>query len=340
MMLSIKIPEKEHGTRLDRSVRRLLGQINQSLLEKFLRSGMILLDGNKAKSSTKVSIGQELNYSQKINFEEPFQVKKISEYNETYYKNLFKKIFIKETSEYIAINKPSGLAVQGGSKQKFHIDDMLKCISTDNLLPKLVHRIDKDTSGLLLLAKDNKAAKKFTSLFKDRKIIKTYLAIVSPCPSDDIGTIDLPLSKSGIKNYQRMSVDQKKGKKAVTEFKVLDKVGSRVALVALYPKTGRTHQLRVHLEYINAPIVGDVKYRGLSEVFLSSKNLTGHNKISQIKWEPNNIKNLQLHAYSIRIPKSETITAEVTEDFKQNLKFLGLKLPKKLHDIFFNCWRV
>ncbi len=333
-MLNIKIPEKEDGTRLDRCVRRLLGQINQSLLEKLLRSGMILLDGKKAKSSTKVSSGQELNYSQKISFEGTYRVKKISEYNEKYYNNLFKKIFIKETSEYIAINKPCGLAVQGGSKQKLHIDDMLKCISTDNISLKLVHRIDKDTSGLLLLAKNNKAAKKFTSYFKDRKIIKTYLAIVSPCPNDDIGTIDLPLSKSYTKNYQRMLVDQNIGKRAITEYKVVDKVGPRVALVALYPKTGRTHQLRVHLEYINAPIVGDNKYKGLSEVYMSSQHLPEHKKLSQIKWIPNNIKNLQLHAYSIRISKNETITAEVSEDFKQNLKFLGLKLPKNLHKIF------
>ena len=87
MMLNIKIPEKDHGTRLDRCVRRLLGHINQSLLEKLLRFGMILLDGKKAKSSTKVSYGQELNYSQKISFEEPYQIRKISEYNATYYKN-------------------------------------------------------------------------------------------------------------------------------------------------------------------------------------------------------------------------------------------------------------
>ena len=90
---------------------------------------------------------------------------------------------------------------------------MLKCISTDNVSLKLVHRIDKDTSGILLLAKENKAAKKFISFFKDRKIIKTYLAIVSPCPNDDGGTIDLPLSKSGTKDFQRMSVDQNMGKR-------------------------------------------------------------------------------------------------------------------------------
>ncbi len=333
-MLNIKIPEKEHGSRLDRCIRRLLGHINQSLLEKFLRSRMILLDGKKTKSSVKVSFGQVLNYSHKIRFERSDLVTKINEKNLTYYKNLFKRIFIIETSEYIALNKPSGLSVQGGSKQRFHIDDMLKCISNDNISLKLVHRIDKDTSGLLLIAKNNKTAKKFTSYFKERKIVKTYLAIVSPSPNDDMGIIDLPLSKSGSKEYQRMLVDQNTGKRALTEYKVIDKVGSRVALVALYPKTGRTHQLRVHLEYINAPIVGDNKYRGLSEVYMSFHNFPEHKKLSQIKWKPNNIKNLQLHAYSIRIPENKTIIAEVPEDFKQNLKFLGLKLPEKLHDIF------
>ncbi len=333
-MLNIKIPKTEDGSRLDRCIRRLLGNINQSLLEKFLRSGMILLDEDKAKSSMKVSYGQVLNYSQKINFEKHNQVKKINENNIAYYKNLFEKILIKETSEYIAINKPSGLSVQGGSKQKFHIDDMLKYISSDNISPKLVHRIDKDTSGLLLIAKDNKTAKKFTSFFKDRKVIKTYLAIVSPCPKDDIGIIDLPLSKSDTKDYQKMIVDQNIGKRAITEYKVVDNVGSRVALVALYPKTGRTHQLRVHLESINAPIVGDNKYRGLSEVYISSQNLPEHKKISQIKWRPNDLKNLQLHAYSIRMPTNEIVEAEIPRDFRQNLKFLGLKLPKNIHNIF------
>ena len=153
--------------------------------------------------------------------------------------------------------------------------------------------------------------------------------------NDDMGIIDLPLSKSRIKAYQRMIVDQNTGKRAITEYKVIDKVGSRVALIALYPKTGRTHQLRVHLESINAPIVGDNKYRGLSEVYMSFQNMPTHNKLSQIKWRPKDIKNLQLHAYSIRMPANEVITAEVSEDFKHNLKFLGLKLPKKLHDIFY-----
>ncbi len=333
-MLNISIPETEHGSRLDRCIRRLLGHINQALLEKFLRSGMILLDKKKAKSSMKVSSGQVLHYSQKIYFEKTNHSKKIIENNRAYYKQLFEKIFIKETSEYIAVNKPYGLAVQGGSKQRVHIDDMLRYISSDKISLKLIHRIDKDTSGLLLIAKTNQAAKKFASLFKHRKIIKTYLAIVSPCPNDDAGVINLPLLKSSKKNYQRMIVDPNIGKRAMTEYKVIDKVGSRVALVALYPKTGRTHQLRVHLEYINAPIVGDNKYKGLSEVYMSSQNLPEHKKLSQIKWRPNDIKNLQLHAYAIRMPDDEIITAEVSEDFKQNLKFLGLKLPKKLHDIF------
>ena len=243
-------------------------------------------------------------------------------------------MIFKETFEYIAINKPSGISVQGGSKQKFHIDEMLKHISSHDISPKLVHRIDKDTSGLLLIAKNNKTAKKLASFFQDQKIIKTYLAIVSPCPRNDIGTIDLPLSKSSSKAYQRMLVDQNKGKTAITEYKVVDKIGSNVALVALYPKTGRTHQLRVHLEYINASIIGDNKYKGTSEIYKSSQNLLLHRKLSIIKCRPNNLNNLQLHSYSIKMPDNDIITAKVPEDFKQNLKFLGLKLPKKLHNIF------
>ena len=333
-MLNITIPKTEDGSRLDRCVRRLLGQINQAHLERFLRSGMILLDKKKAKSSMKVYYGQVLDYSQKIVFDKNNPKKIINKYDQTYYKTLFKKIFIKETFEYIAINKPSGIPVQGGSKQKFHIDEMLKHISSHDISPKLVHRIDKDTSGLLLIAKNNKTAKKLASFFQDQKIIKTYLAIVSPCPRNDIGTIDLPLSKSSSKAYQRMLVDQNKGKTAITEYKVVDKIGSNVALVALYPKTGRTHQLRVHLEYINASIIGDNKYKGTSEIYKSSQNLLLHRKLSIIKCRPNNLNNLQLHSYSIKMPDNDIITAKVPEDFKQNLKFLGLKLPKKLHNIF------
>ena len=333
-LLSIEIPEAENGSRIDRCIRRLLGNINQSILEKYLRSGSILLENKKIKSSFKVSVGQLIEYSSYIDFEN----RKIKEYtNEDrykYYKKLYNKILIKKTKDYIAINKPSGLAVQGGSLQKFHIDDMLKYVFKDQTIPKLVHRIDKDTSGLLLIANDQINAKKLSIFFKEQKIIKTYLALVSPSPKNNSGFINSPVLKKGGEGNQRMKVDYDKGKVSLTEYKVLDKVGSRVALVALSPKTGRTHQLRVHLEHINSPIVGDKKYKGLPGIYTSDSDLNDHDSISQIKWDSEKNNNLQLHAYSLQLPNNELIEAELNEEFKNNIKFLGLLLPKDVSKIF------
>ncbi len=333
-MKNIKIPKSEHGSRFDRCLRRLLGYINQSMLEKSLRLGLILLDNKKTKSSVKVKSGQIIFYTDEINFAKKNIKQHWDQGSITFYRDLYNKILIKETKEYIALNKPSGLAVQGGTSQKYHIDGMLRHLFKDTNPTKLVHRIDKDTSGLLLVAKDQQTAKTFANYFKQRKIIKTYLAIVSPCPSTEMGVIDLPIIKGGINDQKKMIVDHDKGKKAITEYKVLDKVSTRIALMALYPKTGRTHQLRVHLEYINAPIVGDKKYNFSLNVFPSDHRLLEHESISQIKWSHKGIKNLQLHAFSIRMPSNDVIEAEISEDFKKNLKFLGLQLPKNLNKVF------
>ena len=333
-MRNIQVPNSENGSRFDRCLRRLLGYINQPLLEKSLRLGLILLDKKKTKSSFKVKTGQIIFYSSEIKFENIDTKKNFDNQTKIYYRNLYNKIFIKETEEYLALNKPSGLAVQGGSSQKYHIDDMLRCLFNEKNTPKLIHRIDKDTSGLLLVAKNQQTAMKFSKYFQKRKIIKTYLAIVSPCPKNENGTIDLPIYKGMLKGHQKMVVDYNRGKTAITEYKVLDKVSSRAALMALYPKTGRTHQLRVHLEYMNSPIVGDKKYSGLSGIYSSDCSLLEHESISQIKQSKEIIKNLQLHAYCIRMPSYELIEAEISDNFKKNLDFLGLIVPKNIHKIF------
>ena len=333
-LLSIEIPEAENGSRIDRCIRRLLGNINQSILEKHLRSGSILLENKKIKSSFKVSVGQLIEYSSYIDFENKRIKEYINEDRYKYYEKLYNTILIKKTKDYIAINKPSGLAVQGGSSQKFHVDEMLKYIFKDQNIPKLVHRIDKDTSGLLLIANNLISAQKLSIFFKEHKIIKTYLALVSPSPKVDSGFINLPILKKGEDGNQRMKVDYDKGKVSLTEYKVLDKVGSRVALVALSPKTGRTHQLRVHLEHINSPIVGDKKYKGLPGIYTSDSDLNDHDSISQIKWSSEKNNNLQLHAYSLQLPNNELIEAELNKEFKNNIKFLGLLLPKNVSKIF------
>ena len=333
-MASLVIPTSEDGSRLDRCIRRILGNINQGLLEKHLRSGFILLDNKKVKSSEKVKSGQLLQYSEKINFSNSTTDRKLNQVSENFYKTLYDQIYIKENDNYIALNKPSGLAVQGGSGIKYNIDEMLKYKFGKNKTPKLIHRIDKDTSGLLLVAKDQISAKKFANYFKERKILKVYLALVSPIPKIESGTINSSLIKSGIEGNQKMVIDNDNGKVAITEYKVLNDIGSRVGLIALYPKTGRTHQLRVHLESINAPIMGDRKYKGLSDVYSSALNLPGHKNVSNIKWKPDNIKNLQLHAYCITLPSGETIEAPITDEFKRNLDFLGLDLPSNINHIF------
>ena len=335
-MLNKKIPNDQDRSRFDRCIRRLLGNINQAVLEKYLRSGEILLENEKKKSSTKVRAGQLINYSKNINFNQEYKKDSFSLNTKKYYSDLYKKILIQQTNKYLAINKPNGLPVQGGSSQNIHVDDMLKCVFNNINVPKLVHRLDKDTSGVLLIAKNQVAAKELSANFREHEIVKTYLALVSPCPTTDSGFINLPLIKSGVDGDQRVIVDKERGKYATTEYKVLDKVGARVALVALYPKTGRTHQLRVHLEHINAPIVGDNKYKGLNGIFSSSRDLTGHDSITQIKWKSNNKNNLQLHAFSLKLPNNELIVAEPTKEFKQNLQFLGLTLPKNINNIFSN----
>ena len=333
-MASLVIPTSEDGSRLDRCIRRILGNINQGLLEKHLRSGFILLDNKKVKSSEKVKSGQLLQYSEKINFSNSTTDRKLNQVSENFYKTLYDQIYIKENDNYIALNKPSGLAVQGGSGIKYNIDEMLQYKFGKNKTPKLIHRIDKDTSGLLLVAKDQISAKKFANYFKERKILKVYLALVSPIPKIESGTINSSLIKSGIEGNQKMIIDNDNGKVAITKYKVLNDIGSRVGLIALYPKTGRTHQLRVHLESINAPIMGDRKYKGLSDVYSSALNLPGHKNVSNIKWKPDNIKNLQLHAYCITLPSGETIEAPITDEFKRNLDFLGLDLPSNINHIF------
>ncbi len=333
-MQYIEIPLSENRTRLDRCIRRLLGNINQAVLEKFLRSGLILLDKKKVKSSIKVETGQKIYFSSEINFEKK-QNKKLWDFHTyEFYKNLFNKICIKNTKHYIALNKPNGLAVQGGTSQKYHIDEMFKYLFEDHNIPKLVHRIDKDTSGLLLLATNQSSAKQLTSNFREKQIIKTYLALVSPCPKSNMDILNLPLHKSGFREKQKIEVNFLKGKNAVTQYKVIDKNSDNFALLALYPKTGRTHQIRVHLNYINSPIVGDKKYNGLNRSKFYENKTFRHKKIINSSNETLLTKNLQLHAYSIRMPSNEVIEAEISKDFKKNLKILGLSLPENVSKIF------
>ena len=216
-------------------------------------------------------------------------------------------LVIYKDENILALNKPSGLAVQGGTNTNRHVDGMLEALKFDALeKPKLVHRIDKNTSGLLLLARNRKFAELLTQAFKNHNLQKTYLALCYGKPKLNQGEINLSLSKVGEK-----IVPNPQGQKAITLYRVLDSVGTKFSLLELSPLTGRTHQIRVHLSTIGCPIVGDDKY-----------------------FDRQNIKfnifddKLHLHAYKINLSdlynKKMVITAELPDYFKQSLANSGI----------------
>lgn len=191
--------------------------------------------------------------------------------------------------DIIVLDKPSGLAVQGGSSTSRHLDGMLEALRFGlNERPKLVHRLDKDTSGVMVLARTSAAARELGRQFSGRDVRKVYWAITVGLPERDSGRIDLPLAKNADAGRERVGVDEEDGKRAITDFQVMDRAGKRLTWVALWPRTGRTHQLRAHCAAIGCPILGDGKYGG-REAFVDGL--------------PAAAKKLQLFAREITVPK-------------------------------------
>ena len=313
-MYSIKIPENENKSRLDRCIRRLIGEINQSILEKYLRNKSILLDNKKSSASQNVRTNQIISYSKNIEFNKRGDNKILDEKELDYYRGLSKKIVIEETKDWIALNKPNNIAVQGGTSQKFHLDNMIKfmCSNEEDDL-KLVHRLDKDTSGLLLISKNQKSARQLSKLFKEGKIVKIYIALVSPSPVNNKGIVETKIAKLGNKLLKNMPINNKIGKTAKTEYHVLEKMQDQVAFVALYPITGRTHQLRLHMKHIGSPIIGDRKY---------------FNEIRDQKFVKKTSK-LKLHSLLLKLPKEKLLEAKMPQHFIEDLKFFGINTHKK-----------
>ena len=306
----VEVDEQYDNTRLDRFVRATIGPINQSALEKLLRQKRILINHQKAISSQRVKKNQVVSYENQIFLSNTKKKKIFSNKEVIFYKNLYDKIIVNNSKNFIIINKPNNISVQGGTNQKFHLDNFLKVnFGYQKETPKLVHRLDKDTSGLLLVAKNLVTARYFTKLFKDGKIIKIYFALVSPCPIKNEGRISVNIDKRKTVSENKMFVSDKTGKKSLTKYVVLDKVSNEIALVALYPVTGRTHQLRLHMNYLGSPIIGDKKYFDKS---FDRKNI--------------NYDNLKLHAAILKVPKENIFYADIPDHFKETLDSFGLKM--------------
>lgn len=280
MMKNITVTDAE-SVRLDRYLRRVFVGATQGVIEKALRSKLVLLNNQKAKSNDRVTNGDIISYNVKA-----FNIEQQTDNNSnTFSQNIIalahkieNDFLIYECKQFIAINKPYGVAVQGGSKITLSIDHALNYLNTKSANSyKLVHRLDKDTSGILLVAKGYENAATLTKAFKDRLLEKYYLAVLCGKPKNNTGLIENRIGKvkSGINEIVEVH-DQ--GDLAITNYNII-KSAKNLSLVEYRPETGRTHQLRVHSKFLGCPILGDKKYNGLNHY------------------------RLMLHAYKLNIPK-------------------------------------
>ena len=305
MKKSYTVDSTCNDMRIDRWTRLKIGKIPQGLIEKYLRSGKIKINKKKIKSSTKVKTNDIVNFFN-LDFKETIVQKKIKfEPSKEIIKSNEDQI-IDNNENFVVLNKSSGISVQGGTKSKKNLVDIFaKSEIFQGTKPYSVHRLDKDTSGVFIMAKTRESAQLLTSLFRLRKVHKTYLAI---CHGELV-------KDSGEWNDDLIRYDGEKKiiEKAKTIFKVLDK-NSEASLVELKPITGRKHQLRKQLYALGQPIFGDIKYKLSS----SSKGIN---------------KNLMLHSYQIKFiidDVKHTYTALLPDYFRKLLKtkrlrFSGLK---------------
>ena len=278
----IKVPPDFCFQRLDRFLRNLFGRISQSHLERSCRKGLIRVDSKKAKPNTRLIEGQEVQISLPFEIYQPTlkQSKSINSKDTKLISRLNQSILY-EDEFILAINKPPGIATQGGTNQTQYIDKYLDQIQTNSLDDKLrlVHRLDKDTSGVLVLAKSLTMARKLTHLFQSRSLKKRYFAIALGSPKAKQGIIKLPITQDTFSRSRKMIIlNEGKNKKtnyASTLYEVLFEFGVDLAGVSLEPETGRTHQLRVHLASIGNPILGDKKYSNRKDTVKNLEAIIG-----------------------------------------------------------------
>ncbi len=310
---TFKVDEDDDGIRLDRWFKRNQPEISFNIVSRWARTGQIRLDGKRVVPGERIAAGQEIRLPpvEPEARRGPARPKRETLTDDE--KDFVRSLVIFESDSAFVLNKPPGLATQGGTKTTNHLDRLLDGLADESgHRPKLVHRLDKDTSGALLVARSARAAAFFSKSFAGRTAKKIYWALVVGVPSADEGLIDAPLAKQPGTGGEKMHVDEE-GQPAKTRWRVVDRAGNRAAWVELQPLTGRTHQLRAHMAAIGHPIVGDGKYGGADSF------LTGG--IS---------RKLHLHARRLKIDApgggSIAVTAPLPEHVEQSLEMLGFDI--------------
>ncbi len=306
------------GLRLDRWFKRHYPQLSHGRLQKLLRTGQVRLDGKRVKASARLEAGQKVrvppfggpNHADHGS-KRPLKAMKASSGEAA---DLRSRVLHLD-DDVIVLDKPAGLAVQGGTKPPRHLDAMLDALRFGaDERPRLVHRLDKDTAGVLVIARNARAAAELTGAFRSREARKLYWAVVMGVPKPEAGRIALSLAKKpiGVKGgFKEKVVADEEGKAAISVYRVIDRAGCLAAWLALEPLTGRTHQLRVHAAAQGWPIMGDGKYGG-SFAFLNGGGVAAK---------------LHLLARSIRLPRPGggilEATAPLPSHMRDTWKFFG-----------------
>lgn len=310
------VGEDDDGIRLDRWFKRHHPDISFNIVSRWARTGQLRVDGKRATPGDRLETGQTLRVppAEAAPAEGPgARPKRIVEPLSDDEAAFVRDMVLAKGRDWFMLNKPPGLATQGGTKTVQHLDRLLDGLADEGgQRPKLVHRLDKDTSGVLLVARSARAAGHFTKAFAGRTARKVYWALIVGVPSVEEGMIDAPLAKQPGTGGEKMHVDEENGLPARTRYRLVDRAGNRAAWVELQPLTGRTHQLRAHMAAIGHPIVGDAKYGG-AEAFLTGG-------IS---------RKLHLHARRLRIDAPDggkiDVTAELPTHIAESLATLGFE---------------
>ncbi|MCW8951586.1 MAG: RluA family pseudouridine synthase [Rhodospirillales bacterium] len=312
-LVAVRVAADEDGVRLDRWFKRHHPELPFGRLAKLLRTGQIRVDGKRAKAGQRLEEGQEIRVPPLGDAPAPVKrkpetPKRIDEKDA----EALRKCVLYRDRDVLIINKPPGLAVQGGSKTAVHLDGMLDALRFDaKERPRLVHRLDKDTSGVIVLARNARAAAFLTESFRTRTVRKLYWAAVVGVPKPAMGIIDMPLAKLPGKSGDKVVADEDFGKVARTAYRIIDSAGRKAAWLAMEPLTGRTHQLRVHCAILGTPIIGDGKYGG-AEAFALGDGVTSM---------------VHLHARAIRFKGSDGKTivavAPLPDHMVSTWAFLG-----------------
>ncbi|HET9336148.1 MAG TPA: RluA family pseudouridine synthase [Sphingomicrobium sp.] len=311
---TFSVSEDDDGIRLDRWFKRHLPDVSFNTVSRWARTGQLRIDGRRAAPGDRLETGQSLRVppaeaapAEGSGSRPKRIVQPLTDDEQAF----VREMVLAKGRDWFMLNKPPGLATQGGTKTVQHLDRLLDGLADEGgQRPKLVHRLDKDTSGVLLVARSARAAGHFTKAFAGRTARKVYWALITGVPSLEEGLVDAPLAKQPGTGGEKMHVDEENGLPAKTRYRLIDRAGNRAAWVELQPLTGRTHQLRAHMAAIGHPIVGDAKYGG-AEAFLTGG-------IS---------RKLHLHARRLKVEgldgKPIDQTAELPPHFEESLATLG-----------------